>query len=488
MALPLQPVILSGGYGTRLWPLSREDYPKQLLALTGPDTLFQQTVKRIPPPTADMEIEPLLVVCNESHRFLIAEQLRVMQQSAMLLLEPVGRNTAPAMTLSAIHVLETHPQRDAVLLVMPADHVMTDLPTFHAAVAQGYALAQQGHIVTFGIVPDAPETGYGYIQTADVLESSSALAIARFVEKPNRDTAQDYIASGQFLWNSGLFLVSAAVWFDTIVRCAPEIATHCYEAYLKGQQDDIFYRVKADLFAACPANSVDYAVMEKLAGADSVDRAKPPAVVVPLAAGWSDVGSWPALWQISPQDTAGNVCKGDVFLHNTHNSLVLSEHRLVSVIGLHDVIIVETSDAVLIVAKDHAQEVKAVTDYLKREKRTEYRFHRKVHRPWGSFDSLEDSPRFKVKRLTVNPGAAISLQMHYHRAEHWVVVKGTAKVTCGDTVSILTENQSTFIPATTQHRLENPDVIPLEIIEVQSGSYLGEDDIVRYHDHYNRSL
>lgn len=487
MGFSLQPVILSGGYGTRLWPLSREDYPKQLLTLTGHDTLFQQTVRRIPQALSGSgaEISPLLVVCNESHRFLIAEQLRLLkQEQALLLLEPIGRNTAPALTLAAIHVLEAHPQQDAVLLVMPADHVIQGETAFQAAVQQGYALAAQGCMVTFGIVPVTPETGYGYIQKARPLTpEGSVFDIARFVEKPPLAVAQEYLESGEFLWNSGLFMVLASVWLAAINRFALEIATHCYDAYLQGRREDCFYRVNTAAFTGCPNQSIDYAVMEKLGAAPT-----PSAVVIPLAAGWSDVGSWPALWQISPQDTQGNVSQGDVFLHHTQNSLVLSEHRFVAALGVEDLIIVESADAVLIVSKACAQEVKAVTDYLKQQKRTEYRFHRKVHRPWGSFDSLEEGERFKVKRLIVNPGAAISLQMHYHRAEHWVVVKGTAKVTCGDKTVLLTENQSTFISATTVHRLENPGTIPLEVIEVQSGSYLGEEDIVRFQDNYKRGV
>jgi mannose-1-phosphate guanylyltransferase/mannose-6-phosphate isomerase len=460
------PVILSGGSGTRLWPLSRELYPKQLLCLTGEKTMLQQTVGRLaelPAATAPV------VVCNEEHRFLVAEQLREIDRApAEILLEPSGRNTAPALTLAALAVQTRY--GNGILLVTPADHVIQDTPAFVKAVLEALPLAQSGKLVTFGIVPTSPETGYGYIRRGP------DHSVAAFVEKPDAATARQYVDSGEYLWNSGMFMMKASVWIDEIRRHRPDILEACERAQANGRRDGDFSRVDKNAFLACPSDSIDYAVMEK------TDR----VAVVPLDAGWSDIGAWSALWQVAVQDENGNVLQGDVYAHDTRNSMLIAQHRLLASVGVKDVIMVETPDAVLVVHKDQAQNVKEIVDRLKRDKRSEHQIHRRVHRPWGSYEGVDEGERFQVKRLVVKPGASLSLQMHHHRAEHWVVVKGTAKVTRGDEVILLSENQSTYIPIGTKHRLENPGTIPLEIIEVQSGSYLGEDDIVRFDDTYNR--
>jgi mannose-1-phosphate guanylyltransferase/mannose-6-phosphate isomerase len=462
----IHPVILSGGSGTRLWPLSREHYPKQLLCLHGEQTLLQQTVSRLDGLT---DVADPLVVCNEEHRFLVAEQIRQLDRTATdIILEPAGRNTAPALTLAALAL--TRDGSDPLMLVMPADHLIQDTATFHAAVREGAALADSGRLVTFGIVPMAPETGYGYIKRG------AGNAVAKFVEKPDAETAARYLASGDYLWNSGLFMMRARAWLEELDRHHPDMLKACQGAYAQGRQDGEFYRLNNEAFLRCPNDSVDYAVMEK------TDR----AVVVPLAAGWSDIGAWPAVWQMSPQDEAGNVMQGDVYAHDTRNALLISRHRLLAAVGLDDVIVIETPDAVLVAHKDQAQNVKEIVSRLKTNKRSEYLMHRRVYRPWGSYEGMDAGERFQVKRLIVKPGAALSLQLHHHRAEHWVVVKGTAKVTRDDEVILLTENQSTYIPIGMKHRLENSGDVPLEIIEVQSGSYLGEDDIVRFDDRYNR--
>jgi mannose-1-phosphate guanylyltransferase/mannose-6-phosphate isomerase len=462
----IHPVILSGGSGTRLWPLSREHYPKQLLCLQGEQTLLQQTVSRL---DGLQDVADPLVVCNEEHRFLVAEQIRQLDRTATdIILEPSGRNTAPALTLAALAL--TRDGGDPLMLVMPADHLIQDTAAFHAAVREGAALANSGRLVTFGIVPMAPETGYGYIKRG------AGNAVAKFVEKPDAETATRYLASGEYLWNSGLFMMHASAWLEELGRYHPDMLKACQSAYVQGRQDGEFYRLNNEAFLRCPNNSVDYAVMEK------TDR----AVVVPLAAGWSDIGAWPAIWQMLPQDETGNVVQGDVYAYDTRNALLISRHRLLATVGLDDVIVIETADAVLVAHKDQAQNVKEIVSRLKASKRSEYLMHRRVHRPWGSYEGVDAGERFQVKRLIVNPGASLSLQMHHHRAEHWVVVKGTAKVTRGDEVVLLSENESTYIPIGTKHRLENPGTIPLEIIEVQSGGYLGEDDIVRFDDRYNR--
>jgi mannose-1-phosphate guanylyltransferase/mannose-6-phosphate isomerase len=460
------PIILSGGSGTRLWPFSREHHPKQLLSLTGGRTMLQETAGRV---QGLPGIQPPIVVCNEEYRFLIAEQLRELgQKAAEIILEPMGRNTAPALTLAALSAARDG--EDPLMLVMPADHVIQDQSAFHVAVNQAAGLALDGHLATFGIIPTRPETGYGYIQRGD------GFKVAAFVEKPNVATAQRYVASGEYLWNSGIFMMRASVWLAELTRFAQDIHDASREAHSKGAKDTDFFRVHTSSFNNCRAESIDYAVMEK------TDR----AVVIPLSAGWSDVGAWSALWDVCPSDKDGNVCQGDVLAHDTKNSLLLAQSRLLATVGVENLVIVETPDAILVAHKDRAQDVKEIVAQLKQAKRNEHKVHRKVHRPWGCYEGVDAGARFQVKRITVSPGASLSLQMHHHRAEHWVVVKGTARITRGDEVFLLSENQSTYIPLGTKHRLENPGAIPLEMIEVQSGAYLGEDDIVRFEDKYNR--
>ena len=481
----IQAVVLSGGSGTRLWPLSREKYPKQLLPLMGQDSLLQATVRRVEG-IAGMEMAAPMVVCNEEYRFVVAEQLRLMGQPGQLVLEPVGRNTAPALTLAALAA--TKNGADPVLLVMPADHVIVDTAAFQAAVQVGANLAAQGQVVTFGITPQAPETGYGYIRMGSAWTGDTARRIARFVEKPDLATAEGYLADGDYLWNSGLFVLRASVWLDAMAVCRPDVLDACRAAWAKGSTDGEFVRVGKAEFMACPSESIDYAVMERMAEDSSqADARLPVGVVVPLSAGWSDVGAWEALWQVLPKDGDGNVMQGDVLMHNSHNTLALSEGRLIACVGVDNLIVVETADAVLVAHKDHTQDVKKIVDRLKQSGRSEGQVHRKVFRPWGSYDGVDAGSRFQVKRIVVNPGATLSLQMHHHRAEHWIVVSGTARVTKGEQSFLLSENESTFIPLGTTHRLENPGRVPLEMIEVQSGSYLGEDDIVRFEDVYGRS-
>ena len=476
----VQPVVLSGGSGTRLWPLSREKYPKQLLPLIGEDSLLQATVRRVEG-IADVQLAAPMVVSNEEYRFVIAEQLRLMGKPGSIVLEPIGRNTAPALTLAALAAMREG--ADPILLVMPADHVILDVPAFQAVVRQGAALADEGIVVTFGIAPDSPETGYGYIQTGSALGKGNACKIGRFVEKPDLATAQSYVDAGTYLWNSGLFMMRASIWLSAIGACRADILAACREAWEHGSVDGEFLRVNTAAFANCPKDSIDYAVMEHIA-AGRLDL--PLGVVIPLSAGWSDVGAWDALWKVLPKDGDGNVVQGDVFLQGCRNSLVISGSRLVACIGVDDLIVVETPDALLISHKDKTQEVKQVVDRLKSGGRSEGQLHRKVFRPWGSYDGVDAGERFLVKRIVVNPGACLSLQLHYHRAEHWIVVRGTAKVICEDSSYLVSENQSTFIPLGKKHRLENPGRVPLEMIEVQSGSYLGEDDIVRFEDVYGR--
>ena len=463
------PVILSGGSGTRLWPLSREHYPKQLLPLLGDQTLLQQTVLRL---DGMEDVAPPLLVCNEEHRFLIAEQLRQIGKTpADMILEPVGRNTAPALTLAVLALLKHATNNNVLLLIMPADHVIRNVKEFHAAVREGAALAQKGSLVTFGIVPTAAETGYGYIKKGD------GHRVSAFVEKPDLETASRYISSGDYFWNSGMFMMLASVWMAELKKFQPAMLDACKSSYDQGRRDSDFYRVNSRIFGNCQSKSIDYAVME------ATDK----AAIVALDAGWSDIGAWSSLLQASKRDDQGNFVQGDTYLQNTRNSLLISQHRLLAAVGLDEIIVVETSDAVLVAHKSHAQDVKEVVNRLKTEKRSEYQSHRRVYRPWGYYESVDAGQRFQVKRLMVKPGASLSLQMHHHRAEHWVVVKGTARVTRGEEVFMLTENQSTYIPLGTKHRLENPGNIPLEIVEVQSGGYLGEDDIVRFEDKYNRT-
>ena len=481
----IQPVVLSGGSGTRLWPLSREKYPKQLLPLIGEDSLLQATVRRVEG-IADCELAPPMVVCNEDYRFVIAEQLRLMGKPGSIVLEPTGRNTAPALTLAAL-AASKH-ATDPILLVMPADHVIIDIAAFQRAVRQGAALADGGAVVTFGITPEAPETGYGYIQSgaAFTAQSESARLIARWVEKPDLATAQAYLKEGTYFWNSGLFMMRASVWLAAMGACRPDILAACQSAWTSGSADGDFIRVGKDAFAACPSDSIDYAVMERIAKQVAGAAALPPGVVIPLTAGWSDVGAWDALWQVLPKDANGNVAQGDVLLQDCHDTLALSEGRLVACVGVSDLVVIETADAILVAHKDRTQDVKKIVDRLKQQGRSESSIHRKVFRPWGSYDGVDAGERFQVKRIVVKPGGILSLQMHHHRAEHWIVVSGTAKITKGEETFLLSENESTFIPLGTTHRLENPGRVPLEMIEVQSGSYLGEDDIVRFEDVYGR--
>ncbi len=471
----LTPVILSGGAGTRLWPLSRELHPKQLLALTGERTMLQQTASRLDGLGASAPI----VVCNEAHRFLVAEQLRQLEiEPRATLLEPFGRNTAPAIALAAHAALGSAAgdsnASDPVLLVLPADHVIRDVPTFQQAVRMALSAAEQGRFVTFGIVPTAAETGYGYIQRG---ASDGALhRIARFIEKPSIERAREFVKSGDYFWNSGMFMFRARRYLEELERFAPQIAHVCAGVFQAAKTDLDFTRLDRKTFEACPSDSIDYAVMEKTAD----------AVVVPLAAGWSDVGSWAALHDASQSDSRGNVARGDVILEDSDGCYLYSESRLVSAVGLKDHIVVETKDAVLVAPRDRVQDVKKLVARLKEQGRYEHSLHREVFRPWGSYDCIASGARFQVKRLTVKPGAALSLQMHHHRAEHWVVVSGTARIVRGEEVFLLEENQSTFIPLGMKHRIENPGIIPLHMIEVQSGSYLGEDDIVRFEDVYGR--
>lgn len=475
------PVILSGGSGSRLWPLSRELYPKQLLPLVNDTTMLQDTALR----TAGIDdIAPPLIVCNEEHRFMVAEQLRqVGLPASSIMLEPCGRNTAPAIALAALEALAN--EQNPVLLVLPADHVMSDGAAFRTAVIAGAEVAASGKLATFGIVPTAPETGYGYIKAGEELKwlkveggnlSKPVFDITSFVEKPDRTTAEQYLASGDYYWNSGMFMFAAQRYLEELERYAPEMLAVCQDAFDKAGRDMDFIRLPRDVFAACPSNSIDYAVMERTAD----------AVVIPLDAGWNDVGAWSALWEIGTRDAAGNVVKGDVVLQATSNCLINAGSRLVATVGVSDHVIVETADAVLVAHKDRVQDVKSIVNQLNALGRKESVMHRKAYRPWGAYESVDCDDRFQVKRITVNPGASLSLQMHHHRAEHWIVVKGTAKVTRGDEVILLSENQSVYIPLGVTHRLENPGVIPLELIEVQSGSYLGEDDIVRFEDVYGR--
>jgi mannose-1-phosphate guanylyltransferase/mannose-6-phosphate isomerase len=472
--MKIYPVILSGGAGTRLWPLSRAVLPKQLLPLVSDKTMLQETALRV---AGWPGLMAPLVVCGNDHRFLVAEQLREIGVTPLgILLEPVGRNTAPALAAAAHYLRALDPE--AVMLVLPADHVIENTEAFKAAVARALALAGQGLLATFGIVPQSPETGYGYIRRgAQVAGADDCYQVERFVEKPDRATAEAFLADGGYYWNSGMFMFLAERYLTELGRYNPEIVAASDTAVRTGYRDLDFCRLDETAFASCPSDSIDYAVMERTRD----------AVVVPADIGWSDVGSWSALWEVQRRDENGNAPRGDVFLDGVSNSLVRAESRIVAVVGVQDLVVVETQDAVLVAHKDQVQRVKNVVEHLKAKERTEHLHHTRVYRPWGYYEGIDAGDRFQVKRITVKPGEKLSLQMHHHRAEHWVVVSGTARVTCGENVSLLSENESTYIPIGMNHRLENPGKLPLHIIEVQSGSYLGEDDIVRFEDVYKRA-
>lgn len=469
----LIPLILSGGSGTRLWPISRRNLPKQFLSLAGKETLFQQTIQRA---RGLPDVAAPVVVASDDQRFLAAEQLQELGvEGASILLEPTARNTAPAIAVGALQAIQKNP--DALILVLPADHLIGDSASFVDAVARARPLAEQGWLVTFGIRPDRAETGFGYIRRGEALEGDT-FRVSRFVEKPKQEIADQYLASGEYDWNSGMFLFRASRYLEELSQFAPAMRQAVETAFGKANKDLDFIRLDHEAFAAAPSDSIDYAVMEKTTR----------AAVVPVTCGWSDIGSWDALWLSAEKDANGNHLEGDVIALDTRGSLVRSHDRhLVATIGLDDVVVVTTPDATLVARRDASQDVKKVVEQLKAAGRTEHDLHRVVHRPWGSYDSLESGDRFQVKRIVVKPGAALSLQMHHHRAEHWIVVKGVAEVTCDDNVFLLSENQSTYLPLGSKHRLRNPGKLPVELIEVQSGSYLGEDDIVRFDDVYGRA-
>lgn len=469
----LIPLILSGGSGTRLWPVSRKNLPKQFLALAGKGTLFQQTIAR----TRQLpDLAAPIVVASEDHRFLAADQLlEAGIDDATIVLEPLARNTAPAIALGALQTLQR--DADAMLLVLPADHLIGDTTAFVDAVRQAMPLAAQGWLVTFGIRPDRPETGFGYIRRAEAI-GGDGYRVEQFVEKPDLSTAEAYLADGGYDWNSGMFLFKASRYLEELAAHAPTMLAAVREAHAKASADLDFVRIDRDAFALVPDKSIDYAVMEK------TQR----AAVIPVSCAWSDIGSWSALWLTGDKDAQGNLCEGDTMAVDTRNSLLRSHDRhLIATVGVDDLIVVTTPDATLVAHRDAAQDVKKIVEQLKAANRSEHSLHRVVHRPWGSYDSLEAGDRFQVKRIVVKPGASLSLQKHHHRAEHWIVVSGTAEVTCDDKVFLLGENQSTYIPLGSKHRLRNPGKVALELIEVQSGSYLGEDDIVRFDDVYGRA-
>jgi mannose-1-phosphate guanylyltransferase / mannose-6-phosphate isomerase len=480
------PVVLCGGSGSRLWPLSRAGFPKQFLALTGAETLFQQAVRRLADaiPANEATVGAPLVVCNEEHRFLVTEQARELSCSDVtMLLEPAGRNTAPALTLAALQASSAG--RDPVLLVAPADQAIGNETAFAQALRHAAMRAAEGTVVVLGVPPTRPETGYGYIHapsaaTTNSHSPSSHVTVAKFVEKPSAELAERYISSGEYFWNAGLFVLKASTWLAALEAFRPDILAATRKAWDARKTDGQFVRPDKDAFLAAPADSVDYAVMERCPGG-------PFAVeMVPLEAGWSDLGAWDAVWEALPKDADGNASVGDVITTGARNSLVHANSRLVAVVGLSDIAVIETADSVLVTSRSRSQEVKKVVEALQAQNREEYTLHRKVHRPWGWYDSVDEGGRFKVKHIQVKPKASLSLQLHHHRAEHWVVVSGTAEVINGDQTLILTENQSTYIPLGAKHRLTNPGTVPLEIVEVQSGSYLGEDDIVRFDDTYGR--
>ena len=459
-------VIIAGGAGARLWPLSRSGSPKQFLCLNEDKTMLQSTIERL----GDLDVESIITICNENHRFFVAEQLREIGQTSKILLEPVGRNTAPAVALAALSASDDDP----LLLVLAADHVIADKKAFTRSVEKAIPLAEAGKLVTFGIVPSEAHTGYGYIETGDEFETS--LTVKSFKEKPDLKTAQRYLQNGGYLWNSGMFLFRASRYLDELQAFRPEMFNVCSKAMATVSKDLDFDRIPKDIFSVCPDESIDFAVFENTAD----------AVVVAMDAGWNDIGSWASLWDVSEKDTNGNACVGDVVVESTTNAFIRSDDKLVAAIGADDMVIISTKDAVLVAHKNQVQKVKGLVARLERDGRSEWAAHREVYRPWGKYDSVDVGDRYQVKRITVKPGAKLSVQMHHHRAEHWIVVAGIAKVTNGDEVFLLSENQSTYIPVGVVHALENPGKTPLEIIEVQSGSYLGEDDIVRLEDIYGR--
>ncbi|MFC4524566.1 mannose-1-phosphate guanylyltransferase/mannose-6-phosphate isomerase [Cupriavidus pinatubonensis] len=481
--LRVAPVVLAGGAGTRLWPLSREHYPKQLIDLVGPDSLLQATLRRLEgfdgvPGGREVVAEPI-VACGEEHRFVTAEQLRASGTRARLLVEPGRRNTAPALTIAAW--LAQAQGEDVILVVMPADHAILNPNAFRAALAQAADHAERGAMVTLGVPPMRPETGYGYIRLGATLPDG-AREIARFVEKPALELAAQYVQSGQYWWNSGIFVVRANVWLQAVQALQPEMYESCMQAVIEGKQDGAFFRPAPKAFLNCPSDSIDYAVMERL----ELPVSPCCGVVVPLAAGWSDLGSWDAVWDATEKDTAGNAARGRVMFEGASHSYAHSDGRLVACVGTNNIVVIETADAVLVADRSHVQDVKTLVERIKAQRAPEAETHRKVRRPWGFYDSVDHGPRFQVKRIVVAPGARLSLQLHHHRAEHWVVVSGTALVQRGEETFLLGENQSTYIPLGVTHRLENPGKLPLEIIEVQSGGYLGEDDIVRLDDAFGR--
>lgn len=464
------PIIMAGGSGTRLWPLSRSLYPKQFLSLINENSLLQETLKRLD----GLNCLPPVIVSNNEHRFIVAEQLRQFGvDDFQIILEPVGRNTAPAVALAALKSLELH--GDHHMLVLAADHAIQDIEAIHAAVLAAEQESVDNKLVTFGIVPTKPETGYGYIKKGEQVKNS-VFKVNSFVEKPDLETAKNYLEQKCYLWNSGMFMFKASVYLDELKKFRPDILAACKESLSSASTDLDFIRLNSDVFAECPDESIDYAVMEKTQD----------CVVIPLDADWSDIGSWTSLWEISEKDEHENVSHGDVINYNSRNNYIYSEGSLISTVGVNNLIIVQTKDALLVAQQDNVQDIKKIVEILKKQKRSEHISHREVYRPWGRYDSVERGDRYQVKRITVKPGECLSTQMHHHRAEHWVVVAGTAKVTCGERTFFVTENESTFIPIGTVHTLENPGKIPLEVIEIQSGVYLGDDDIVRLSDKYGR--